>query len=84
MRSTYKVFSADWQTEVKADSYLDAALAGTKQKYDELGELFNISHTVVVVNKKNEQMELFHSVAIFQDLGMNWVASNLHQVLKHL
>lgn len=84
MESVFIVSSADWEVEVRAKDFVDAALKGTKQKYDELGELFNISKSVVVVKNKTQHCEVYSPVAIFEDLGMYYIARHLHDVLKML
>lgn len=82
MESKYRVFSADWEIEVTAKCFVDAVLKGTKAKYDELGELFNIAQVVAVVKIKNDQHEVFPSVAVLEDLNMYYLARHLHAVLN--
>lgn len=80
----YLVFSADWEEDVKAESFQDATLIGTKFAYERLGEKFNIAHVVCAKNKATGEIDIFSSVAVFEDLNMYIIAKNLDEVLKNL
>lgn len=84
LEMSYLVFSSDWEVRVDADSMQDAVLIGTKSEYIRLGEKFNIAHVVSVLDEKTGEIDVFSSVAVFEDLNMYVTASNLDEILKEL
>jgi hypothetical protein len=82
MDRSYLVFSAGWEIQVEAESYEDAVSIGTKRKYEEYGQLFNISKTVVVVKAKGD-LRSFDSIAVLEDLGLYFLAKQVRIYIKN-
>ncbi len=82
MKFQFLVFSSDWKTFVETDSYENAAVLGMESKQKELGELFTIAYSVVVVKTKTKHMKIFSTVPLLEDLGLYNEARSLAQLLK--
>jgi hypothetical protein len=83
MQTDYLVFSADWQSMVKADDSYDAVMKATKLNFDKFGQLFNISKTVVAVKAKGD-LKSFDSIAVLEDLGFYHLSKQVRIYLKNI
>jgi len=84
MLSIFKVYSADWETEVVAESATDAVLIGTREQYMHLGVNFNIGFAIVAQEVRTKNYEFFCPAAILQDLGYHKLSIEVSRLFKAL